>query len=115
MIVKILQKDSTETAIRKINREIATRRKLGVRSELIPTTNKLYKLVWSNASRRWFVWKPELNPYTGRPTRCQSVDSNEILVQGCEFKVLEALVPSLDPLPLYRRSCEYNLRLSERI
>jgi len=59
MAVVIKAEDTLETALEKINSEIDSRRTYGVRREVLPTTRKATRCMWSNANAQWFCGLPE--------------------------------------------------------
>lgn len=59
MTTVIKPEDTLETAMEKINQEIDSRRTYGIRREELPTTRKVTRCMWSNASAAWVCGLPE--------------------------------------------------------
>lgn len=59
MAIVIKPEDTIETAMEKINQEIDSRRAYGVRREELPSTRKVTRCMWSNASATWVCGMPE--------------------------------------------------------
>lgn len=58
MPVSVNPTDDLLMAAEKINTEIRKRKTYGLRSEEVESASRVHKLVWSNASRAWYVAPP---------------------------------------------------------
>lgn len=80
MAVEISSTDTLVEALKKINDEIDKRRHYGIRREELPTTKKVTRCMWSNASASWFCGMPETR--TVCPSASEAIQ--EILTERVE-------------------------------
>jgi hypothetical protein len=100
-------------AVKSANEEIRKRTYYGLREENLPNHPNFTILGWSNGAEEWHIMYGLIEPavrqvmlYGGGPIR---LDANYILVEA-HPKVMQAVLPELEPLPLHEYSLEAKIK-----